>query len=98
MKLREMPPKLFWLTITMIIANTAGNMYYPLLPLYLKSLGATTQEIGTFFTLLIISGMSFRILGGWISDAIGRLRPIALAVRQGPLAISAPWRRLAGNG
>jgi MFS family permease len=62
----------------MIIANISSEMYYPLLPLYLESLGATVQEVGLFFTLQVILSICFRILGGWISDYMGRLPTIAL--------------------
>jgi len=62
----------------MIIANLAGEMYYPLLPLYLESLGASVQDVGLFFTLQVILSICFRILGGWISDYMGRLPTIAL--------------------
>ncbi|RME86829.1 MAG: hypothetical protein D6770_10970 [Anaerolineae bacterium] len=35
----------------MILANIGGNMYAPLLPLYLKELHATVAQVGLFFTL-----------------------------------------------
>jgi len=62
----------------MIIANLAGEMYYPILPLYLESLGATVPQVGVFFTLQVILAICFRILGGWISDHMGRPPTIAL--------------------
>jgi MFS family permease len=62
----------------MIIANISSEMYFPLLPLYLESLGAGVQEVGLFFTLQVILSICFRILGGWISDYMGRLPTIAL--------------------
>ncbi len=78
MSARQMPRDLLLLTFTMIIANTAGFMYTPLLPLYLASLGASVEQVGLFFTLQVILSICFRILGGWISDHIGRLPTIAL--------------------
>lgn len=76
--IRSIPRSLLVVTLGMIIANLAGEMYYPLLPLYLESLGAKVQEIGLFFTLQVILAICFRILGGWISDHMGRLPTIAL--------------------
>ncbi len=87
MKLRELPPRLLFLTLTMIIANLASNMYFPLLPLYLESLGATVREVGFFFTMQVILSIAFRILGGWISDNIGRLLTVALGSSVGMAAI-----------
>jgi MFS family permease len=61
----------------MVLANTAGHMVFPLLPLYLKSLNASVVEVGLFFTLSQIVPLVLQILGGWISDSLGRLRSIA---------------------
>jgi MFS family permease len=64
--------------VAMVLANTGGNMYGPLLPLYLKSLNASVVQIGLFFTLSQIVPLALQILGGWISDSLGRLRSIAM--------------------
>jgi MFS family permease len=63
---------------SMVLANIAGHMYEPLLPLYLKSLNADVVQVGLFFTLSQIIPLTLQILGGWISDSLGRLRSIAL--------------------
>ena len=76
--MRNVPRSLLWVTLGMIVANLAGEMYYPILPLYLESLGATVEEVGVFFTLQVILAICFRILGGWISDHMGRMPTIAL--------------------
>jgi MFS family permease len=76
--MRNIPRSLLLVTLGMIIANLAGQMYYPILPLYLESLGASVQEVGLFFTLQVILAICFRILGGWISDHMGRLPTIAV--------------------
>jgi len=62
----------------MVLANVASNMYAGILPLYLKSLGASVGQIGLFFTLLSILPLILQILGGWISDSLGRLKSIAM--------------------
>lgn len=62
----------------MVLANLGGNMYGPLLPLYLKELGANVVQVGLFFTLSQIIPLALQILGGWISDTLGRLRSIAM--------------------
>jgi DHA1 family tetracycline resistance protein-like MFS transporter len=62
----------------MILANIGGNMYGPLLSLYIKDLGASVEQIGLFFTLSQVIPLALQILGGWISDTLGRLRAIAI--------------------
>jgi MFS family permease len=70
---------------TMILANVAGHMYQPLLPLYLQELGAAVGQVGLFFTLGAIAPLAFQILGGWLSDSIGRLQAIAIGSVAGVL-------------
>ena len=64
--------------VAMVLANIAGNMYGSLLPLYLKELNASVVQVGLFFTLSRILPLILQILGGWISDTLGRLRSIAM--------------------
>lgn len=66
------------LLFSMILANIGGQMYGPLLPLYVQDLGANINQIGIFFTLSMIAPLLFQIMGGWISDAIGRVQAIAI--------------------
>lgn len=71
-------PLLLLFLLAMIFANLGGNMYGPLLPLYLQDLGATVTQVGLFFTISQIIPLALQILGGWISDSPGRLRAIAI--------------------
>jgi MFS family permease len=70
--------------LAMILANIGGEMYGMLLPLYLKELNASVVQIGLFFTISLIIPLVVQILGGWVSDSLGRLRSIA-------------WGSVAGN-
>jgi MFS family permease len=70
----------------MILANLGGNMYGGLLSLYLKDLGADITQIGLFFTLSQVIPLAMQILGGWVSDSIGRLRAIAIGSIGGTFA------------
>lgn len=70
-----------WLLLflfAMILANIGGNMYFPILPLYLQELNATVKQVGLFFTLAHVIPLALQILGGWMSDTLGRLRSIAI--------------------
>jgi MFS family permease len=70
--------KLLLFMAAMVLANVGGNMYGPLLPLYLKQLNASVGQVGLFFTLSQIVPLALQILGGWISDSLGRLKSIAM--------------------
>jgi MFS family permease len=70
----------------MVLANIAGNMYGALLPLYLKDLNASVLQVGFFFTLARIIPLALQVLGGWISDTLGRLRSIAFGSIAGVLS------------
>lgn len=78
-------PTLIILLFSMIVANIGGNMYGPLLPLYVQQLGADIRQIGVFFTLSMIAPLLFQILGGWLSDAIGRVQAMAIGSLAGLL-------------
>ena len=85
--------------LAMILANLGGNMYGPLMSLYVKDLGASVEQIGLFFTLASIIPLALQILGGWISDSIGRLRAIAIGSVVGvlayvPLILASQWEWL----
>ena len=64
--------------VAMVFANIASEMYVTMLPLYLKYLGADILQIGLFFTISQIVPLALQVLGGWVSDTIGRLRSVAL--------------------
>jgi MFS family permease len=72
--------------VAMVFANVGGSMYDGLLPLYLKELNADITDIGLFFTLSSVVPLLLQILGGWLSDTLGRLRAIAIGSVFGTLA------------
>ena len=83
----------------MIFANIGGNMYQSFMPLYVKDLGASIRQIGLFFTLAQVVPLFLQILGGWISDSLGRLRAIAIGSVFGvigfiPLVLADRWEWL----
>lgn len=85
--------------VAMIFANIGGNMYGELMPLYLKDLGSSIPQIGLFFTISQIVPLFLQILGGWISDSLGRLRAIAIGSVFGvigfiPLVLADSWNWL----
>lgn len=89
-------PLLLLFMLAMILANLGGNMYAPLEALYLQDLGASVGQIGLFYTLSQIIPLILQILGGWLSDSVGRLRAIAIGSVVGvftyvPLILATSW-------
>ncbi len=85
--------------LAMILANMGRNMYDPLMSLYMRDLGASVPQVGLFFTLGSIVPLLVQILGGWISDSLGRLRAIAIGSVIGivsylPLVLADRWEWL----
>lgn len=72
-------PIMRWFMFAMILANIAGQMYPMLMAVYLnEDLGADVQQVGLIFTLSSVVMFFLQIVGGWVSDSIGRLRAIAI--------------------
>jgi MFS family permease len=82
---RLLNKKLLLFMLAMIFANLGGEMYGMLLPLYLKELNASVVQIGLFFTISQVIPLVVQILGGWVSDMLGRLRSIAIGSVAGNL-------------
>ena len=82
-------PLMYWFLLAMILANIAGNMYQLLTPIYLTELGASITQVGLVFTFTSVVVLVLQIIGGWISDSIGRLRAIAIGSIGGVLGFLA---------
>ena len=83
---RLLSPLLLWFMGTMILANIAGQMVFPLESLYVQELGASVEQVGLFFTIAAIAPLLFQVFGGWLSDSIGRLQAIAIGSVGGALS------------
>jgi MFS family permease len=66
-------PTLLLFMGTMIPANIAAQMVFPLESLYVQELGANVQQVGLFFTMAASAPLFFQVFGGWLSDTNGRL-------------------------
>ncbi|MCP4423475.1 MAG: MFS transporter, partial [Chloroflexi bacterium] len=53
-------------------------MFRPFMPLYILALGGTVTEVGVFFTVNTASAALLRPVGGWFSDAAGRLQAVGI--------------------
>jgi MFS family permease len=77
-QLSLLSPSLRWFLLAMILANIGGEMAYGLLPVYLRELGATVAQVGLVFSVMSLILLVLQLFGGLLSDALGRLRTIAL--------------------
>jgi MFS family permease len=82
-------PIMRWFMFAMVIANIAGSMFPMLMPIYLTELGASVGQVGLVFTLSSVVILILQLLGGWVSDSIGRLRAIAIGSIGGVIGYSA---------
>lgn len=85
-KQRLLSPVLLLFMGTMILANIAAHMIFPLESLYVQQLGANVQQVGLFFTIASIAPFLFQVFGGWLSDSVGRLQAIAIGSVGGALS------------
>lgn len=60
------------LSITVLFVLMAFFSWYPILPIYLKELGANDFQVGFSYTLLALSSTLMQFLGGVLSDQFGR--------------------------
>lgn len=86
-----LPRKLKILLVTMVIANIGSRIFGPFMALYVKDLGADIGQVGLYFTIMAVSPVAFRILGGWVSDSIGRVQTVALGGVAGLMGFVAQW-------
>lgn len=78
------------ISITIFTNLFARFTFYALLPLHLRSLGANELQVGVVFTALMLARNLFGIVGGTLSDRVGRRVMIASATfLMGPFFILA---------
>jgi MFS family permease len=89
--------RIFIFLLGITFAEASFTMTMVQVPVFLRELGADIRQIGLFFTLALIFPLLLRIVGGWLSDSIGRLRAIWLGCIAGtvayvPYALAPTWQ------
>jgi MFS family permease len=92
-----------WLSVVSLLNDTASEMIYPLLPLFLTStLGAGAAFLGVVEGIAETTSSFVKLAGGWISDRVRRRKlligwgyGIAVVVRPLIALATAPWHVLA---
>jgi len=71
--------------VAMVFVEAARSMTMVQIPVYLREMGASVEQVGTFFTVALIFPLMLRIFGGWVSDRLGRLPTLWIGCFAGSL-------------
>jgi MFS family permease len=71
-------PRILSLFLAIALAESARAMTMVQVPVFLRELGASIEQVGMFLTLSMIFPLVLRVIGGWLSDTIGRLRALTI--------------------
>jgi MFS family permease len=64
------------ISITVFVFIAAWFSWYPILPLYLRDLGANDAQVALTYTLMQLGYLGMQLLGGLLTDRFGRKRVI----------------------
>lgn len=101
--LRHLRGNVLWLSVISLLNDTASEMIYPLLPLFLTTvLGGGPAFLGVVEGLADSTSSFFKYAGGWVSDRVHRRKAlvgigygIATVVRPLLALATLPWHLLA---
>lgn len=74
----KLPAQVYLLGLVSFLMDVASEMVYPLLPLFLTSLGAGAGVLGLVEGIAEATASLFKVVGGRISDRVGRRKPLLL--------------------
>lgn len=76
----RVPRNVVAMGIVSLLTDASSEMVYPVLPLFLANvLGAPVVAIGFIESIAEATGSIMRVFSGWLSDRIGRRKPIIAA-------------------
>jgi len=85
----------FLLGVVSFLADTAGEMIYPLIPLFITvTLGAPASVLGLIEGVAESVASLLRVVSGWLADRLGRSKPL-VALGYGLAALAKPLLALA---
>ncbi len=70
----------------MALTEAMRSMTSIQIPVYLRSLGADVAQVGFFFSVSALAPVVLMVLGGWLSDTMGRLLSFYIGCVAGGLA------------
>ncbi|MEN9578416.1 MAG: hypothetical protein RJA70_1425 [Pseudomonadota bacterium] len=99
---RRLPAAVIALGVTSFFADVGSEMIFPLLPVFVASLGASTTFLGLVEGLADATSSLLKLASGYVADSTGRKKPLVLfgygvAALARPLVAlaTAPWHVLA---
>jgi MFS family permease len=96
-KLFGLNPNVFFLGIVSLLTDISSEMIFTLVPLFLFNVLRTgTPVIGLIGGLSESADAIFRILSGWLSDRVGRRKPLAV-LGYGLSTLAKPFMYLASS-
>lgn len=78
-----------FLLLGMAFSEAAIALTMVQIPVYLRELGASVEQVGFFFSVALVFPLLLRTFGGWLADAIGRVRSMSFGGVAGVLGFAA---------
>jgi len=72
--------QLFPLCFAVFVSMLGFGLVMPLLPMYARTFGATGVQLGFLTASFALTRVVSTLPGGWISDRMGRKKPIAVGL------------------
>ena len=88
---RAMPPAA-WVLFAGTFVNRLGTFVFPFMILYLTGLGYSAGQAGVAIALYGLGGFASQLVGGWLTDRIGRRNTIGLSMLSASGLTLALWQ------
>jgi MFS family permease len=88
---RAMPPAA-WVLFAGTFVNRLGTFVFPFMILYLTGLGYSAGQAGVALALYGLGGFVSQLVGGWLTDRIGRRNTIGLSMITASCLTLALWQ------
>ncbi len=85
-------PRVVWILFIGLFIHRFGTFVVPFLTLYLKPQGYSALQIGSIFFSLAIGAIGAMVLGGRLTDLLGRKNTMAISLFSGAAAMLLMWQ------
>lgn len=85
-------PRVVWILFAGLFIHRFGTFVVPFLTLYLKDLGYSAWDTAVVFASMAVGGVGAMVLGGRLSDHIGRKNTMGLALFGGAVSMLLMWQ------
>ncbi|MEN8714652.1 MAG: MFS transporter [Verrucomicrobiales bacterium] len=84
-------PRVVWILFAGLFIHRFGTFVVPFLTLYLKDQGYSAWDTAIVFASMAVGGIGAMVLGGRLSDLIGRKNTMGLALFGAALSMLLMW-------